>query len=115
MNINVLKVAFFSLGVAASGQTIALATMAEQFKPQFVAIGYGLNNTAILIFSSVFSPFIGGALDIANGSNTTQNIDYSILYSLLLIMSILCLAVSFLVKETFKKKTIGFTILCRSG
>ena len=113
-HINVLQFGFFSLGFAASGQTIAFAIMAEQFKPQFVAIGYGLNNAVILIFSSALSPALGRMLDTLSTNSTPTLEEYNSLFLFFLGMGALTIGVSCLIKETFNKKTVGFTILSRN-
>ncbi|MDX2346497.1 MAG: MFS transporter, partial [Legionella sp.] len=61
----VLIAGFFLLGIAASGQTVAFAMMAEQFKKQFVPVGLALNNTMMMLFISVNAPSIAYMLDKA--------------------------------------------------
>lgn len=51
-----IQVAFFILGFSASGQTIGFVTIAEQFKKQYVGVGFGLNNAMITTLSAINAP-----------------------------------------------------------
>ena len=67
-----LQIAFFILGLSASGQSIGFAMISEQFKKQFVAVGYGLNNAIIITVSAISAPVIALLLDhISDGQSLT--------------------------------------------
>ncbi|MFA8450324.1 MAG: MFS transporter [Bacteroidales bacterium] len=50
---------FFLLGIAASGQNIGFATIAEHVKPKTRAAILGLNNAVITLFISIMPPIVG--------------------------------------------------------
>ncbi|GAB4162848.1 MAG: hypothetical protein Tsb006_1390 [Rickettsiaceae bacterium] len=107
-----IQIAFLLLGVSASGQSVGLAAMAEQFKKPFVALGFGLNNTMITAVSVVNTPLIGLLLDYTrNGNETTLN-EYLLVFNVLLITVIVALIMAFFfIKETYCKSSVDFTVL----
>lgn len=112
LNTYLLFIAFFLLGVSTAAATISFATIAEQFKKQFVAIGFGLNNTVIMIFSAGNAPFMGWLLDHIKKDAHPNLGEYMMVFSILLIISILAFAISFfLLQETYCKSVVDFTFL----
>ena len=108
----VLLVAFFLLGFSASVQTLAFAMMAEQFQKQFVAVGFGLNNTMITIISSINAPLIGLLLDSNKNGPTLTLENYYFAFNNLIIIAVLGIMISlFFIKETYCKSIVSFTIL----
>jgi MFS family permease len=106
------QLSFFILGVSAAGQSIGFATIAEQFKKQFLAVGFGFNNMCITVFSALNAPTIGLLLDQASAGNPVSLENYLDVFSLLIVMAVLAVLVSaFFVKETFCKSNVDFTIL----
>ena len=107
-----LQIAFFILGLSASGQSIGFAMIAEQFKKQFVAVGFGLNNAIITTVSAISAPVIALLLDhISDGQSLTLE-NYVIIFNLFIITAIIALAISiFFIKETYCKSTVDFIIL----
>lgn len=104
--------AFFLLGVSASGQSITFASIGEQFKPQFLAIGYGLNNGMMLFIGAINAPAIGFFLDRLKGEGSTEYVHYLSVFQILIATSVLgsILAV-FFVQETYGKSAVDFTYL----
>lgn len=110
-----LMVAFFMLGLATSGQSIGFATIAEQFKRQYRAVGLSLNNAVIMTFASLNAPVIGWIIDHTKENILPATSDYNTAFSVLLGIACLALFVSlWLVKETFCKSAVDFTYLKRS-
>lgn len=107
-----LQIAFFLLGVSASGQSIGFATIGEQFKKQFIAVGFGLNNAVITTISAINAPAIGLFLDKASGGGVVSLQNYLFVFNIFILMAILTIVLSvFFVKETYCKSAIDFTIL----
>jgi len=107
-----LQLAFFLLGVSASGQSIGFAAMAEQFKAQDVAVGFGLNNGVITTLSAVNAPLIGLLLDLSRGEQPIALYDYFFVFNILIFMAVAALILAlFFIKETFCKSSTGLTIL----
>lgn len=107
-----LQLSFFMLGVSASGQSVGFATMAEHFKKQFVAVGFGLNNAMITTLSAVLSPAIGLMLDSSRKNGTISLDNYIHVFNLLLILASTALILSiFFIRETYCKSTATFTTL----
>ncbi len=106
-----LQIGFFLLGVGAAGQSIGFATMAEQFKKQFVAVGFGLNNAVLTIVSAVNAPLIGLLLDWKGGRFISLS-DYLIVFNVLILIAFVGLILAlFFVKETYCKSSAEFTVL----
>ena len=107
-----LITAFFILGVSASGQSVGFAIIAEQFKKQFIAVGFGLNNAMITILSSINAPLIGLLLDSRKVDGALSLHDYHVTFSILIAISILGFIIStFFIKETYCKSSVDFTYL----
>ncbi len=107
-----LMLAFFLLGIGASGQSLGFATTAEQFKKHFVAIGFGLNNAIIILVSAITAPFIGWLLDISKGGLPANLNHYDMAFSVLVVFAGLAWLISaFFIKETYCKSSVDFTYL----
>lgn len=108
-----LQVAFFALGVSASGQSVGFATMAEQFKKQFVAVGFGLNNAIITTFSAIMAPVIGLMLDSKIKENNYLSLmDYTSVLNILFLIALTgAILAVFFIKETYCKSLASFTLL----
>jgi len=107
-----LTIAFFYLGISASGQSIGFAIIAEQFKKQFVAVGFGLNNTMIVLISAINAPVIGFLLDHTKKANELILREYLSVFIILVILSLIAVFTSiFLIQETYTKSLADFTYL----
>ena len=107
-----LQIAFFMLGISASGQCICFAMIAEHFKKQFVAIGFGLNNAMIMVISAINAPAIGLTLDQLHQGDASSHEIYQFVFGLLIIIGAVGVFINvFLIKETFCKSTTDFTVL----
>ncbi len=105
-----LILGFFLLGVAASGQSVGFAIIAEQFKKQFVPIGLALNNAMITVFISLNAPMIASMLDTAKHQPGFGLNAYYLAFLVLIAVSLIALILSFLlIKETFCKSAVDFT------
>lgn len=111
-----LKMGFFMLGISAAGQSIGFALIAEQFKKQFVAVGFGLNNAILTLFSAVTAPTLGFLLDHTRHHGTPLSLsNYVSVFYILVVIACTALIVSlFFVKETYCKSAVDFTVLRRS-
>ncbi|MCH9621651.1 MAG: Hexuronate transporter [Chlamydiia bacterium] len=107
-----LQLGFFLLGLGASGISIGFAITAEQYKPQFIAVGFGLTNAVIMSVSAINAPVIGLVLDHLSSGSTSSLIHYThTFYILIAIAAIGFLTALFFVKETFCKSAVDFTFL----
>ncbi len=116
VNKQLLMIGFFLLGLAASGQSVAFAIMAEQFKRQFVAIGLALNNAVITVFVATNAPVIAFVLDKSRTGAHFGLSDYYTAFSLLIVAAVIALLMSvFFIKETFCKSVVEFNYLAKSN
>ena len=107
-----LHIGFLLLGLSASGQVVGFAIMAEQFKKQFIAIGFGLNNAMLNTLSAVNAPVIGSILDMQQEQATPSLNDYLMVFNILIAIAVLTVILSvFFIKETFCKSAVDFTII----
>ncbi|MBT6206405.1 MAG: MFS transporter [Francisellaceae bacterium] len=107
-----IVIAFFLLGIGASGQSIGFAFIAEHFKKRYLAIAISLNNAMIMALSSVNAPLIGLALDHFKQDLDIQLSDYSIVFGILIAVAIISLLISMLgIKENFCKSKVEMTFL----
>ena len=83
--------------------------MAENFKRQFVTLGFALNNTMITIMSSCLPIIFGSILDMI-GSETQITINsYFFLFVILTVISAIALIMSiFFIRETYCKSVVDF-------
>lgn len=107
-----LQAAFFMLGISASGQSIGFAVIAEQFKKQFVAVGFGLNNAMITVVSAINAPLIGLLLDHTKKGVSVSLNEYLSVFNILIVIAVIAVIIStFFLKETYCKSTVEFTVL----
>lgn len=107
-----LIIGFFMLGVAASGQSVGFAIISEQFKKQFIGIGFALNNAMIMILSAVNAPLIGWMIDRSRGQANFGLHTYESVFIILIIIAVVSLISSFFfIKETFCKSAVDFYVL----
>ncbi|MCH9616896.1 MAG: hypothetical protein SP4CHLAM5_03960 [Chlamydiia bacterium] len=111
-----LQVGFFLLGIGASGISALYAITAEQFKPQFIAVGFGLTNAVIMSISAINAPLLGIFLDhlTESGIATLGNYQH-VFYTLIGIGVIGVIFSVFFIKETFCKSVVDFTFLNRKN
>ncbi|MBS0655772.1 MAG: MFS transporter [Verrucomicrobia bacterium] len=115
-NKNLLSISFFILGVSASGQTIGFAIMAEQFKKQFIALGFGLNNAVITIIAAINAPAIGFVLDYVKKEPQIALSEYQSVFTILIALALITFVISrFFIKETYCKSAMEFTLLKREN
>lgn len=106
INIILLSLAFFMLGIGASGQSIGFAIMAEQCNHNYLAAGLGLNNAIIMLMASINAPIIGWLLSISSGGNTPSMANYQQAFLLILVLMVVAILLStFFIRETFCKST----------
>lgn len=106
------QIAFFMLGFSASGQSIGFAIMSEQFKKQFLAVGFGLNNAIIMVLSAINAPVFGLLLDSVSNGKPVSLENYQFVFNILVVIAFAVLLLSiFLLKETFCKSEVDFTFL----
>ncbi|WP_119343180.1 MFS transporter [Facilibium subflavum] len=106
INIVVIILAFFLLGVGASGQSIGFAIMAEQCNHNYLAAGLGLNNGMIMLVTSLNAPFIGWILSMVSQNKNLSIGDYQSAFVVIIALMLLAVVISlFFIKETFCKST----------
>ena len=107
-----LQAAFLLLGISAGGQSIGLAMMVENFRKQFVAIGFALNNAMVTIIGAINAPAIAILLDKVRDAGVQSLDAYLLVFSILIVFSIIAVFISVvLVRETYCKSTVELTIL----
>lgn len=112
-NFVLLCAGIVALGIGASGQSVAFATMAEQCETNYLAAGLGFNNACIVIMSSVNAPIIAALLNYFKSNQaalTIQNYQSAFLIMIFL-TSLSFIFAAFLIKETFCKSTKAATRL----
>ncbi len=108
----ILMIAFFFLGLGASGQSIGFAIMAEQCSKSYLAIGIGFNNCMVGFLSSIIAPIVGWLLAFHGNEGNLQLSDYHFTFAFLIaFISLAFFLAVFLVKETFCRPTKGFTLI----
>lgn len=107
-----ITAAFFFLGVGASGQSLAFATIAEQFRKKDLAAALSLNNGLMVLFASLNAPFLGIIIDFTRTGQVMQLSDYSTAFSIL--VAIVCSSLIFplfFIRETYCKSKADFTVI----
>lgn len=97
---------FFSLGVAAAGQSLGFATIAEHVSPDSRASALGLNNGAIMLFSAMIPPITSYFISRNAGSEFGQFSvsDFTTGFMVMPILNLIALIVAwFFIDETFCK------------
>lgn len=106
---------FFMLGLAATGQNIGFAAIAEHANPDTKASALGLNN-ALITLSGAFLPLaIGYLISLSSASSNAEHLPlhaFIIGLSLLPLVYLISLFVSvFMIKETYCKPQKGLIVL----
>ena len=116
ISVPLLFLAFFVLGIGASGQSIGFAIMAEQCSEDYMAAGLGLNNAMVMLSVGVGAPVLGIILShVAPGGNYTVA-DYQQGYLMIVALISLALVLAlFFIKETFCKSTKEMVTLSQQG
>jgi MFS family permease len=100
----IMFVAFFMLGLGASGQSIGFAIVSEHCRDDYMAAGLGFNNAIIAIFTSINAPLIGFLINLLSHGHTPGILAYQKAFSLILIfLTIAIICSAFFIKETFCK------------
>lgn len=111
-----LILGFILLGISAGSQTIGFAIMAEQFTEKFIAVGFGLNNAVITTMGAINAPILGILLDMNKSSDIILIDDYIAVFKAFIFISLLAIIIStILIKETYCKSAVSFTILKTSS
>ncbi len=108
----IVQVSFFILGLSASGQSIGFATIAEHFKKEFLAVGFGLTNAVITTISAINAPIIGLFLDSYRGDEILNHGHYIVVFSILIVISLISVVLSFFYfTETYCKSLVNHTFI----
>lgn len=112
----IYEILFFMLGLAATGQNVGFAAIAEQNSPNSKASAIGLNNGMITLASAILPLIIGYLISLANhhsGSATHLSTQAMVIgLSLLPLVYLISLLISlFWVKETYCRPQKGVIIL----
>lgn len=104
---------FFALGLGASGQSVAFATMAEQCEEKYLALGLSFNNACIIMMASINAPIIAWFLNKLAPTHAELTIaNYqTALSSIIGFLILSMLFATFGIKETFCKSTKSATKL----
>ena len=110
----ILRIAFFMLGVGASGSTIGYAAMSEQFKKPYLAAGLSLNNAALTGIAAINAPILGYILDSLKIEDIPSAQTYMTTFTVMIVMVGIAIPVAlFLFKETYCKSSADYTYLSR--
>ncbi len=111
----VYELLFFMLGLAATGQNIGFAAIAEHTRPDIKASALGLNNGLITLSGAILPLAIGYLISISSGSSNAQYLPrHSFVFGLSLLPAtyLISLIISlFFFKETYCKTQKGLVIL----
>ncbi len=98
----IFALAFFVFGIAAAGQNVGFAIIAEHVGPNVKSTALGLNNGMIAVFSAILPPLVSVFIIIPKGNVAlTQDaflvafLSMPILYAIAMIISV------FFIKETY--------------
>lgn len=110
---SLLYLGFCALGIGASGQSVAFATIAEQCEAKYLAVGLGFNNACIVFLASANAPLIAMILHrLKRADAPITLVDYQLSFSvLILFMGLSLLTACFFIKETYCKSTKSATKL----
>lgn len=101
------SMAFFCLGISASGQNIGFATMAENVDVSTRAASLGLNNGTIVLFSALVPSIVSYFIHQSCGSLSATGLkpeDFNIGFSILPILYFIALILSSIsIRETYAK------------
>lgn len=111
----IYEILFFMLGLAATGQNIGFAAIAENATPDTRASAMGLNNGLIILSGAILPLVVGYLISSSSGVTSAQNIPlHSFVFglSLLPVIFLISLVVSvFFFKETYCKPQKGLIVL----
>jgi MFS family permease len=114
-SVGVYEVLFFMLGLAATGQNIGFAAIAEHTSLDTKATALGLNNGLITLAGAIMPLAIGYLISLSSGSSNAEHLPlHSFVFglSLLPIVYLISLIVSvFFFKETYCKPQKGLIVL----
>ena len=112
---SVYEVLFFMLGLAATGQNIGFAAIAEHTRPNIKASALGLNNGLIILSGAIVPVAVGYLISLSSGSSNAGHLplhSFVVGLSLLPVTYLISLVVSvFLFKETYGKPQKGLIFL----
>lgn len=109
---NILFFGFMLLGLGASGQSIAFATIVEHFKQSNRAVALGLNNAITTTLAGLNAPLLGLAIDGFVHSGFSQYFSYMYTFCFIIAFAIIALIISScFIKESFAKSKVDFTYL----
>ena len=112
------EVLFFLLGLAATGQNVGFAAIAEHTSPDIKASALGLNNGLITLSGAIVPLVVSYLISLSSGSSDAQHLSlHSFVFGLSLLPAIyvISLIVSvFLFKETYCKPQQGLLVLRKS-
>ena len=112
LNYYLLMFSLFMIGVASSGQSIGFAIMAEQFKKQYIAVGFGLNNAFINLVAAFNAPMIAIVLEHRTVGSIPNLSSYVGTFLIFPAISFITVMIScLLIKETYCKSQVSYTIL----
>lgn len=97
---------FFCLGIAASGQNIGFATIAEHSDLSTRATSMGLNNGVITGFSAIIPPLASYFILLSTGAagENLQPENFTLAFSIMPLLNVISLIVSvFFIRETYCK------------
>ncbi|MCH9812041.1 MFS transporter [bacterium] len=107
-----MHIAFFLLGVGASGINLGFAFIGEQFNAKYLAVGFGLTNAIVMSISAINAPLIGALIEGLSSKISSPLASYSYAFFVLIAISLIGTLISlFFIKETFCKSSVEFTIL----
>lgn len=116
---SVYDVLFFMLGLAATGQNIGFAAIAEHTSPNIKASALGLNNGLITLSGAIIPLAVGYLISLSSGGSNAQHLSlHSFIFglSLLPLAYVISLIISlFLFKETYCKSQKGLIVLEKAG
>lgn len=107
-------IAFFCLGVAASGQNIGFATIAEQVDESTKAAALGLNNGSMILSAAIVPMIVGEIISVLSGGHTAhmQPHVFVVALSVMPIMMLSAVVVSvFFLNETYCKPQKSILVL----
>ncbi len=111
------EILFFMLGLAATGQNVGFAAIAEHNRPDIKATALGLNNGMIALLATVVPLVVSELIALSSGGKDASHLPlHAFIHglSLLVVMYGIALVVSlFFFKETYGKPQKGFVILTK--
>jgi MFS family permease len=101
-NLLLTSLAFFLLGIGASGQSISYTMMTEYSSKRFVAAALGFNNAMISVFAGANAPLIGALVKLYAGTQEPVLSDYQNSFLLIVVLMFFAiLLASFFIPETY--------------